>query len=95
MNFRWIREVVGPYALIGGSLTLSYQLIFDFLRHHEETNIDRPLYFDHWLACSIIGSASAGIYGTMPRFWFTGFLIGGFLVAPMTWWMYRQGRFNA
>jgi len=81
--------------LIGGSITLSYQLIFDYLRHHEETNNDRPLYFDHSIALTIIGAASMGIYGGYPRFWFTGAFIGGMLIAPMTWWLIRHGRLNS
>jgi hypothetical protein len=81
--------------LIGGSLTLSYQLIFDYLRHHEETNNDRPLYFDHMFACSLIGAFAMGLYGGFPRFWFTGGFVGGFLIAPMSWWLYKHGRLNA
>ncbi len=80
--------------LIGGSVTLSYQLIFDYLRHHEEHNNDRPLYFDHMFALSAIGAVSLGMYGGLPRFWFTGAFIGGMLLAPMSWWVYKQGRIN-
>ena len=81
--------------MIGGSMTLSYQLIFDFLRHHEETNIDRPLYFDHMLATTIIGAFTGGIWAGLPKYWFTGGFLGGFLIAPMTWWLYKQGSINA
>lgn len=84
-----------PYMLIGGSVTLSYQLIFDYLRHHEEGNNDRPLFFDHMYALTLIGAFSMGIYGGMPRFWFTGAFIGGMLIAPMSWWLMKQGRINA
>lgn len=80
--------------LIGGSLTLSYQLIFDYLRHHEESNNDRPLYFDHVKALTIIGAFSLGMYGAMPRFWFTGGFLGGMVIAPMSWWLYKHGRIN-
>lgn len=80
--------------LIGGSVTLSYQLIFDFLRHHEEGNNDRPLYFDHMYACATIGAFAMGIYGGLPRFWFTGAFVGGMLIAPMSWWVLKQGRIN-
>jgi hypothetical protein len=79
--------------LVGGSVTFSYQFIFDFLNHHE-TNTDRPLFFDHMTAVTIISAVSAGVYGAMPRFWFTGGFVGAFLFAPMTWWLYKQGRFN-
>ena len=92
---RWMKNTMTPYMLIGGSVTLSYQLIFDYLRHHEEGNNDRPLFFDHMKALTIIGAFSMGIYGGMPRFWFTGAFIGGMLVAPMSWWLIKQGRLNA
>lgn len=75
-------------------MALSYQLIFDFLRHHEETNIERPLFFDHMLACTIIGSVFAGLWKFYPRYWFTGGFIGGFMIAPMTFWAYKHARLN-
>ena len=46
-------------------------------------------------ATSVVGAFTAGIWGAMPRFWFTGFFVGGFLLAPMSWWLYKHGRFNA
>ena len=89
-----MRNVITPYMMIGGSVTLSYQLIFDYLRHHEESNNDRPLFFDHMYACTLIGAVSAGIYGGMPRFWFTGGFFGAMLFAPMSWWLIKHGRLN-
>lgn len=90
-----MKNVIGPYMMIGGSLTLTYQLIFDYLRHHEEQNNDRPLYFDHMFACTVIGAFSMGMTGGMPRYWFTGGFVGGFMIAPMGWWLYKHGRINA
>jgi hypothetical protein len=90
-----MKNTMTPYMLIGGSVTLSYQLIFDYLRHHEEGNNDRPLFFDHMYALTLIGAFSMGMYGGMPRFWFTGAFIGGMLIAPMSWWLIKQGRINA
>ena len=89
-----MKNVITPYMLIGGSVTLSYQLIFDYLRHHEESNNDRPLYFDHVKACTLIGAVSLGMWGAMPRYWFTGAFLGGMLIAPMSWWLYKHGRIN-
>lgn len=94
-QLRWVRNVVGPYMLVGGSLTLSYRLIIDFLRHHEESNNDRPMLFDHTFALSLISATVFGMYGGMPRYWFTGAFVGATLLAPMSWWIYRHGRFNA
>lgn len=81
--------------LIGGSVTLSYQLIFDFLRHHEETNNDRPIYFDHLAACTIISSFSIGMWGFMPRFWAIGAVSGFTWIGPGTWWILKNGKLNA
>lgn len=94
-QLRWLKNVLGPYMLIGGSVALSYQLILDFLRHHEETNNDRPIFFDHWKACTIIGAFTGGFLGAMPRYWFTGAFVGGFLFCPMGWWLYKHGKVNA
>jgi hypothetical protein len=92
---RWAKNVVTPYAMIGGSVALSYQLIFDYLRHHEESNNDRPLYFDHLKATTIITTVGAGIYGGLPRYWFTGFFVGSMLFSPMIWWLRQHGKLNA
>ena len=46
-------------------------------------------------ACSLIGASLFGFYFGLPRFWFTGGFIGGFLVAPMSWWFLKQGRLNS
>ncbi len=90
-----MKNVITPYMLGGGSITLSYQLIFDYLRHHEESNNDRPLFFDHAIACTAICSVMGGVYGGLPRYWFTGFFVGGMLLAPMSWWLLKHGRLNA
>jgi len=87
-DYRWVKNVITPYMLIGGSIALSYQLIFDFLHHHEEGNRDQPLYFDHAKALTIIGAFSLGMWGAMPRYWFTGAFIGGMILSPMSWWVY-------
>jgi hypothetical protein len=89
-----MKNVITPYMLTGGSITLSYQLIFDYLRHHEESNNDRPVFFDHAFACTLIGAVSMGVYFGAPRFWFTGGFLGGMLIAPMTWWLIKHGRLN-
>jgi hypothetical protein len=92
---RWMRNIVGPYMLYGGSLALSYQLIFDFLRHHEETNNDRPLYFDHLFAVTAISATATGIWGGLPKYWFTGGFVGFLLLAPASWWFAQHGKMNA
>lgn len=88
------KHVVIPYMLTGGAITLSYQLIFDFLHYHQ-TNTDRPLIADHFIATCTIGTVIGAFMGGMPRYAVTGFVASLFLIAPMTWWLYKQGRFNS
>lgn len=84
-----------PYFFIGGSVAFSYQFIFDYLRHHHETNNDRPMFIDHSIACGLIGSVSLGLYFGLPRYWFIGGFTGAFVLSPMIWWAYKHGRMNA
>ena len=95
MFYRYFTNIVGPYSLIGGSVALTYQLVFDFLRHHSETNIERPLFLDHALACTIIGSLFTGLWKFHPRYWFTGGFVGGTIIAPMSFWAYKHARLNS
>jgi len=90
-----LKHVVTPYMLIGGSVLLSYQLILDYLRHHEESNNDRPQYFDHLFASTIIGSTAGFFLGGAPRFVFIGAFVTSFILSPMLWWMKTHARMNA
>jgi len=39
--FRMARHVIAPYAAIGGAAFLGYELIIEFMQHHDESN-NRP-----------------------------------------------------
>jgi hypothetical protein len=80
-----------PYILIGGSVFLGYQLVMDFLHHHDEGNRDRPLFFDHVIAMATIGTIGAGFYGGT----LIGALVSTTMIAPMTWWIRTQGKANS
>ena len=82
------------YAFYGGALTLSYQLIMDYFEHHE-TNKDRPRFFNHWFATTLISTGLGMFYKNPVTGAGTGFVFGLFLVGPMTWWLYKQGRLNS
>ena len=46
-----------PYHMaLGASAFLGYDLIMEFMRHHDETN-PRPKIIDHLITMSIIGTA--------------------------------------
>ena len=74
---------------------LSYQLVFDFLRHHEETNNDRPLFIDHTIAVILIGTAVGAFWGGSLRMAFLGGFVGGFNIAPFTWMIRNHARMDA
>jgi len=60
------------HALCGGSIFLGYRLIMEYLRHHGETNL-RPMFIDHQIACTIIGSLAGAIaFHNSTR----GFIVG-------------------
>jgi hypothetical protein len=58
---RFAKAVYFPYAIGGGAVFFAYQLTFDLLRHHHETHNDRPEFYDHTLALTLI-AASYSLY---------------------------------
>ena len=64
------------------------------LRLKRETNNDRPLYFDHTFALTVLGSGAALIFGG-PKFIATGAVISFVMISPMSWWLYKHGKLNA
>mgnify|MGYP006889525018 CR=1 FL=1 len=90
-TWRLFRHVAPTHALFGGSVVLSYNLVFEFLRHHDEVNL-RPMIFDHQLAVTLVGSlASAAIMGGSPKHFATGAIFSFFTIGPILYWMKLQG----
>ena len=58
--YRLMMNVAPRHAALGGSAFLGYDLITEFLRHHDETNL-RPKLLDHLLAMSILGTVGGFI----------------------------------
>jgi hypothetical protein len=86
---------MAPYALIGGSYALGYQLIYEFMRGGHEGNNDSPKYIAHVTATTILGTAAGFLFGGLPTYAATGAVVAFFNVAPMTWWIYKHGKLNA
>lgn len=84
-GLRLAKSVLGKYALMGASLTLSYQLIHDFLRHHDEANA-RPMFFDHMIATTLIGTGLGAVAFKHPFHVFCSGFFSLMLITPMTWW---------
>ena len=79
--------------MIGSAITLSYQLIMDFIPHHN-TYPDRPKYLDHLLATTLISSTIGLFKGGLPRHAFVGAFYSVFLISPLSWWLFRNGLFK-
>ena len=86
-SVRMLTSVLGRYAALGGTVTLSYQLVFDYLRHHDEANA-RPIFFDHLYATTFIGTAAGLLKFNTPGNVFACSFFSAVLVAPSLWWFY-------
>ena len=75
---------------VGVASFLSYDLIIEFMRHHDETNL-RPMFIDHLLAMSLIGMGGGFIAMNSVRGAVQGlFFVGGFL-GCLSYWLMTYG----
>jgi hypothetical protein len=80
-----------PHAMAGGSLFLGYKLVFEFLRHHDETNL-RPKYVDHLIAMALLGAVGAAtMFGGSPRHMVSGALFMSTCIGWPMWWLNSLG----
>ena len=86
-----LQHTAPRHMAIGGSIFLGYDLIFDFMRHHDETNM-RPMIVDHVLAMSIIGTVGGFMATNTIRGAFQGFLFFGLNLGFFTYWAMKMGR---
>lgn len=87
---RLFKFTAPTHALYGGSLFLGYQLVFEFLRHHDELN-QRPLFIDHTFAMTLIGGIGAACIAGSPRHVAAGAIFSALTLGPMVWWLKLQG----
>ena len=85
-----LKNVLGPGALIGASLSLGYHLCFYLLRHHDEAN-SRPHFLDHCYATTAMGTLASVFVAKRPVHLFNGFFFSAMLLSPMSWWLASQG----
>ena len=84
---RLFKHTAPTHAIYGGSLFLGYQLIVEFLRHHDHTNL-RPMFVDHEIAMTIVGGfGAAATMGGAPKHFVVGALIGSLTLGPLLWWL--------
>lgn len=89
-----LKNVLGRYAFIGASITLTYQLVHDFLRHHDEAN-SRPAFFDHQAALTVIGTGIGAMTLNHPLHVFCAGFFSFALIAPSTWWVKNTAIMNS
>ena len=75
------------HALVGGGAFLSYELLREFMRHHQDT-LRRPEIVDHTLAFTILGMAGSVAFfpGTIGQLALNG-AVAGHLAGLGTWWI--------
>jgi hypothetical protein len=71
--------------MVGGSIFLSYDLIREFLVHHDENNL-RPKVIDHLIAMSLIGTVGGLMTLNTIRGAFQGFVFFGINFGLLSWW---------
>ena len=91
---RLMRNVLARYSMMGASIFLSYQLVHDFLREHDETN-GRPMFMDHMIATTAIGTGVGALTLSTPFHVFCAGFFSMMLVTPFTWWFKTTARMNA
>ena len=79
--------------LLGGSAFLGYDLILEFMRHHDETNL-RPFIIDHLIATSIISTIGGFIATNSIHGAFASFLLFGLTGGIITHWGYKMNGFR-
>lgn len=92
--YRLAKNVLGKYAFMGAGILVSYQMTYDFLRHHDEAN-SRPYFFDHMIATTLIGTFFGALTMNHPLHVFCSGFFSAALVAPSLWWLSHVGRLNS
>ena len=85
------KNIAVPHMLYGGATFLGYQLVQDFMTHHNHTS-NRPQIIDHTIALTLIGAFAGGLTG---RGGLNRMIVGAFFafttLSPLTWWVKMQG----
>ena len=76
--------------MIGASVFVGYDLIIEFMRHHDELN-KRPMIIDHLVAMSLIGTVGGWMATNTIQGAFGGFLFFGLNVGFLSYWAMKQG----
>ena len=88
--YRMVKHTAPRQMAVGGSVFLGYDLITEFMRHHDETNL-RPYILDHLTAMCVIGTIGGAYFTNSIRGAAQGFLVFGIQFGLLTHWMYEVG----
>jgi hypothetical protein len=77
------------FGMIGGTALMSYRILIDYFRHHEEAN-PRPMFLDHTAAMTTIVTVSTAFVANRPYTVFVAFMLSTFLISPFSWWFMRS-----
>lgn len=89
--FRLLRATMLPYAVMGGTVALSYTLIIDFMTHHDESN-NKPAYINHAIATTLLSGVFGVFNFTHPYHIFASGFFGFMMVSPISWWFMKAAR---
>lgn len=84
-------QVVPLHAMVGGGVFLTYAIIREILRHHQET-LRRPKVIDHLVTCTLMGSFGSAIAlsGNLPTLLLNGAVVGS-TIGLALWWISLAG----
>lgn len=89
--FRLFKQTAPTHAMAGAATFLGYRALCHVLRSNDHKNI-RPYFFDHVVATGLIAAAwGASVFRT-PRAAMGGLVIGTLTLAPMSYWLFLNGR---
>ena len=85
-----LKHTAPMHMLAGGAAFLGYDLITEFLRHHDETNL-RPQILDHLFATSVISTIGGYCAFNTMKGAFTSFLFLGLTGGFMSYYVMQRG----
>ena len=78
---------------MGAGLVVSYHVICDYLRHHDEAN-SRPRFMDHMIATTTIGTFIGAMKLGSPFHVACASFFSFALIGPTSWWLKLNFRIN-
>jgi len=84
--YRLLKHTAPRQMAVGAAVFLGYDLVIEFMRHHDETNL-RPKIIDHVTAMSVIGTIGGFAATNSIRGAAQGFLFFGIQFGFLSYWV--------